>query len=257
MHGILAHMPIDADAADSALLGPTAGVATAQPDRFTGSTTDTQEHDHHHLIVELGKLRPTLLRGLRLLLETVVIPTMLLYACTLTVGSFWGLIAVLAWCAFTVGVRFIARARVPGTLLLAVGMIVGRTTISLAFSSVYVYLFQPIIGSLFMAALFLGSAAIGRPVTMRLAQDFVALPNRLFHDKRVRRMFTEVALIWGASRLIDASLGYSMLQFGGVDAGLLSRGTFSALLTVTAVAACAAWGWNKLRRMPGVTFRMA
>ncbi|MBD0321873.1 MAG: hypothetical protein ICV72_00615 [Aldersonia sp.] len=213
--------------------------------------------DPHHLVVEIGKLRPTLLRGLRLLLETVVVPTMLLYVCTNTIGSVWGLIAVLAWCAFTVGVRYVTGNRVPATLLLAVGMIVGRTTIALAFSSVYVYLFQPIVGSLFMAALFLGSAAFGRPVTMRLAQDFVSLPAKMFQDKRVRRMFTEVALLWGASRLIDAGMGFGMLHFGGLDAGLLSRGTLSVLLTIVTVGICTYWGWNKLSRMPGVTFRMA
>lgn len=250
-------MPFDAKTAEVVPTGGSVEVATLETDGLHEASTSSQQHDSNHMIIDLGRVRPTILRGLRLLVETVVIPTLLLYACTMTVGAMWGLIAVLGWCAFTVGVRFLTRQQVPGTLLLAVGMIVGRTTVSLAFSSVYVYLFQPIVGSLFMAALFLGSAAIGRPVTMRLAQDFVALPARLFHDKRVRRMFTEVALLWGASRLIDAGLGFGMLHFGGVDAGLLSRGTLSALLTVATVAVCAAWGWNKLRRMPGLTFRMA
>lgn len=229
----------------------------AVPTSAQRHSSTNAEHPHHHLVVDLGRIKPTILRGLRMLVETVVVPTLLLYACTITVGQVWGLVAVLGWCALTVGIRYATRSRVPSTLLLGVGMIVGRTSIALAFSSVYVYLFQPIVGSLFMAALFLGSAAIGRPVTMRLAQDFVSLPNKLFHDKRVRRMFTEVALLWGASRLIDAGLGLGMLHWGGIDAGLLSRGTLSVLLTVCTVAVCAAWGWNKLRQIQGVTFRMA
>ncbi|HEY7054574.1 MAG TPA: VC0807 family protein [Mycobacterium sp.] len=225
-------------------------------DDTSTSVTPAQRISHQHHIIEIAKLKPTILRGALLLLETVVVPTLLLYACTNTVGSFWGLIAVLGWCALTVGARLTMRQRVPGTLLLVVGGLVGRTTIALVFSNVYVYLLQPIVGSLFMAALFLGSAAIGRPVTARLAQDFVALPAHLFHDRRVRRIFVNVSLIWGLSRLIDAGMSVGSLHFG-VDAGLLSRGVLSTTLTVVTILVCALWGWRRMRRVPGVSFRFA
>jgi hypothetical protein len=211
-------------------------------------------HDHH--VIELDRLRPTLVRGALLLLETAVIPTLLLYACTVTVGSMWGLVAVFGWCAVTVGTRITMRRRVPRMLLFAVAGLVGRTTMALVFSNVYVYLIQPIIGSLCMAALFLGSAAIGKPVTAVLARDFVALPKQLFLDRRVRRIFVNVSLIWGVSRLIDVGMSVGSLRFG-VDTGLLSRGLLSTLLTVATVALCAVWGWRQIRQVPGVTFKFA
>jgi hypothetical protein len=187
---------------------PAAGDATGHAGHEHGG----QQGAHHALahaggepfVLDLGSLRPAAVRGARMLLETVVIPTLLLLACVKTVGSFWGLVAVLSWCGAALAVRWTTGQRVPGTLLLAVGMLVGRTSIAMAFSSVYVYLLQPVAGSLFMALLFLGSVVIGRPVTMRLAQDFVALPKHLFHDRRVRRMFAQVALLWGFSRVVDA-----------------------------------------------------
>jgi hypothetical protein len=141
-------------------------------------------------------------------------------------------------------------------LLFAVGGLLGRTTLALLFSNVYIYLFQPIIGSLFMALVFLGSAAIGRPVTVPLARDFVALPSHLFHDRRVRRIFINVSLIWGASRLIDVGMSVGSLHFG-VDAGLLSRGLLSTLLTVATIAVCILWGWRRMRQVPGLTFKFA
>jgi hypothetical protein len=202
-------------------------------------------------VLDLGTLRPAALHGVRMLLETVVVPTLLLLACVKTVGSFWGMVAVLSWCAAALSVRWVTGKRVPGTLLLAVGMLVGRTSIAMAFSSVYVYLLQPVAGSLLMALLFLGSVAIGRPVTMRLAQDFVALPRHLFADHRVRRMFAQVALLWGFSRVLDAGMSLGFLHWG-LDAGLMSRGMLSSLLTVTTVVACAYWGWTRLNRVPGV-----
>ncbi|HEX2283938.1 MAG TPA: VC0807 family protein [Mycobacterium sp.] len=206
--------------------------------------------------VELAKLKPTLIRGALLLLETAVIPTLLLYACTITVGQLWGLGAVLGWCALCVGARMTRRQRIPSMLLFAVGGLAGRTTLALLFSNVYIYLFQPIIGSLFMALVFLGSAAIGRPITVPLAKDFVALPSQLFGDRRVRRIFINVSLIWGVSRLIDVGMSVGFLQFS-LDAGLLSRGLLSTLLTVGTIALCAVWGWRQIRRVPGVTFTFA
>ncbi|WP_310964626.1 VC0807 family protein [Nocardioides terrisoli] len=214
---------------------------------------------HHGLaevadhVIELGNIKPTLYSGLRLLLETVIVPTLLLYACMVTVGGFVGLIAVLAWCALTVAVRMATVRRIPGTLLLAIAMLVGRTSIALALSSVYVYLLQPVAGSMFMAVLFIGSALIGRPITMRLAQDFVNLPGRLVSDRRVHKMFVQVSLLWGVSRLLDAGMSLGVLHFG-LAAGIFSRGVFSGLLTALSIGVCSYWGWSRLRRIDGVRF---
>jgi hypothetical protein len=191
------------------------------------------------------------LRGLRLLAETVVVPTLILYACLATVGTVPGLAAVLGWCALSLGVRWVRGARVPGTMLLAVTMLVGRTSIALAFSSVYVFLLQPALGSLVMAVLFLGSVALGKPITIRLAQDFVGMPARLVADRRVRRMFAQVALLWGASRLLDAAMSVGAIHYG-LTFGLLSRGVLSGMLTLASIALCAVWGWTRLQRIPGV-----
>jgi hypothetical protein len=134
-------------------------------------------------------------------------------------------------------------------------MLAGRATIALATSSAVVYLLQPVLGSLLMALVFLGSAAVGRPVTMRLARDFVPLPAHLFHRRAVRRMFSQVAVVWGGSRLLDAVVSVGFLHWG-VTAGLLSRGLVSSCLTIVTVAVCAVWGWRSLRRLPGITLRL-
>jgi hypothetical protein len=207
-------------------------------------------------IIDLGHLPLAARRGLRLLLETVVVPTMILYTCMLTVGSMAGLIGVLAWCAVTVAVRMATMGRVPGVLLLSITMLVGRTALALALSSVYVYLLQPVAGSMVMAVLFIGSALIGRPITLRLAQDFVHLPVRMTEDRRVRRMFVQVSLLWGISRLLDAGMSLGVLHWG-IAAGVFSRGLFSGLLTALSVGACAYWGWSRLRRIEGLRFRFA
>jgi hypothetical protein len=213
-------------------------------------------HGHaHDLVIELGHLKPQLIRGARMFVETVTVPTLLLYLFLHTAGLLAGLCAVIGWCALTLGIRRFTGQHLPGTLLLCAGMLCGRAALALVLSSALVYVLQPVFGSILMAVLFLGSAAIGRPVTMRLARDFVTLPAQLFHHRGIRRMFTQVAVLWGASRVIDAGMSLGLLHWG-VDFGLLSRGLFSGLLTAVTIAVCAAWGARALRRTPGVTLRM-
>jgi hypothetical protein len=215
----------------------------------------TEPGTEHHVVIEVGELRPALIRAARLFLETVLVPTALLFVLLHTVGLVAGLCAVLGWCVLTVSIRWIAGRRVPGTLLLCVGMLCGRACLALVLSSALVYLMQPVIGSAFMAVLFLGSAAVGRPVTIRLARDFVKLPPHLFQRRGTRRVFTQVAVLWGTSRLLDVGMSLVLLHWG-LDAGLLSRGLFSGLLTAVTVVVCTVWGWRSMRRIPGVTLRL-
>jgi hypothetical protein len=207
-------------------------------------------------VIEIGALRPALTRAARLFAETVLVPTALLYVLLHTAGLVPALAAVLGWCALTVTIRWVAGRHLPGTLLVCAGSLCARATVALVLSSALVYLVQPVIGSLFMAVLFLGSALVGRPITMRLARDFVALPVQLLHHRGLRRVFTQTAALWGLGRLLDAGMSIGFLHVG-IDAALLSRGLLSGLLTALMVVVCAGWGFRCLRRLPDVTFRVS
>jgi hypothetical protein len=206
------------------------------------------------VVIEIGRLLPAELRLLRLFAETVVVPTAILLVLLRTAGVVAGLTGVLCWAALTMVARWVAGRRLPGTLLLCVGMLCGRTALALVLSSALVFVLQPIIGSVIMAILFLGSAAVGRPITMRLARDFVTLPTHLVHRPEVRRIFTQVAVVWGGSRLLDAAMTVGFLRWG-LEAGLFSRGVLSGALTALTIAVCSGWGWRSMRRLPGITLR--
>jgi hypothetical protein len=207
------------------------------------------------LVIDLPPLRPALLGAGRLLAETVLVPTALFAIVLHTSGLRPAFAAALSWCYLIVIIRWATGRRMPGTLMLCVGMFTGRACVALWMSSALLFLLQPILGSLLMAALFVGSAVLGRPVTIRLARDFVAVPAHILSRWRVRRMFRNVAIIWGLSRVADAALNVGFLHHG-VDAGLLARGVFSPLLTLLTVAVCAFWGWRALRS-EGIRLRRA
>ena len=218
-------------------------------------TTNLHKARPDEVVIELGRLRPQLIRGARMFVETVAVPTVLLYLLLHTAGLIWGLGAVMGWCALVLGLRRLLGHPLPGTLVLCAGMLCGRAALALILSSALVYVLQPVFGSVLMGLLFLGSAAVGRPVTIRLARDFVSLPSHLFHHHGVRRMFTQVAILWGISRVIDAGMSLGLLHWG-IGFGLLSRPVFSGLLSLLTIGVCAAWGLRAVRRMPGVTLRV-
>jgi hypothetical protein len=204
--------------------------------------------------LEIAEIRPTVLRALRLFVETVAVPTILFVTLAHTVGLLIALAAALGWCYLVLAIRWISGRRLPGTMLLFISMMSGRAVIALATSSAFIYLLQPALGSVCMALLFLGSAVAGRPVTIRLARDFIAIPAHIVDRRAVRRMFTQIALMWGISRLADAGMSLGLLRLG-LDAGALSRGLFSPLLTIVSIAICAAWGVRALRR-EGIQLRI-
>jgi len=222
--------------------------------RALTSTVETAKAAETNLVIEIAALRPTLLHAGRLALETAIIPTALLFILLNSVGLTMGLVAALGWCYLTLAARWVFGRRLPGTMFVCVGMISSRAIVALLTSSAVIYLLSPALGSVCMALLFLGSALAGRPVTIRLARDFIALPAHILERRGVRRMFTQVALLWGLSRLADAGMSVGLLHFG-VNTGLLSRGVFSPILTAVTIVACAGWGIRSLRR-DGVRLRL-
>jgi hypothetical protein len=207
------------------------------------------------ITVEIAELRPTLIRAARLLIETVIVPTLLMAILLRMSGLVAAVSAAMGWCLLVVAVRWFSEGRMPGTLLLCAGMLSTRACVALATSSALVYLIQPVLGSIAMSMLFLGSAFIGKPITERLARDFVTLPAHVLNRRAIRRLFSEVAVVWGLSRIADAGMNLSFLRFG-VNAGLLSRGLLSPLLTGCTVVLCVWWGMRTFRR-EGINLKLA
>jgi hypothetical protein len=157
-----------------------------------------KDRSRHLDVLEINGLRATIVRAGRLLLEAVVVPTVLLAILLHVIGTTRSILVAVGWCVLAISLRWYVDRRLPGTLLLGSAALAVKAAIALASGSILIYLLQPVLGSIVMALLFLGSAAFGRPITLRLARDFVHVPAHILDKRGVRRMFTEVAVIWGS-----------------------------------------------------------
>lgn len=217
------------------------------------TASDEFPESHGHLVIELRGVGRTLLKTLRMFLEAVMIPGTMFAIVLTQAGLLTAVLCALGWYYMVIGVRWAVQRTVPGTLLLCAGMFHGRAAIALATSSAAVYLLQPIAMSIFMACVFIVSACAGRPLTEKLTRDFVHVPDHILARASVQRMFTQVALLWAFSRLLDAAVTTFMFN-ESVSAGMISRSTFTPMLSIVTVSGCVAFGMRALRR-DGVSFK--
>ena len=170
------------------------------------------------------------------ILEATLIPLALFYGGLRLVGLWGALIAALLWSYSSLLRRLITRRRVPGVLLLGIVGLTARTGLALATGSAFLYFLQPTLGTGLVATIFIGSTVLGRPLAMKLANDFMPLPESLLAHAGVRRFFHRISLLWAGVFLANAGISLWLLVSQSLTTFLWTRTLASAVLTVGAVA---------------------
>jgi intracellular septation protein A len=184
------------------------------------------------------------------LLETTLIPLGLFYGGLQLFGLWGALLAALVWSYTSLLRRLIARRRVPGMLVLAIVGLTARTALALATGSAFLYFLQPTVGAGLVATVFVASALVGRPLALRLAADFLPLPEALLARHGVRRFFQRVSLLWAAVFLANAGIGLWLLMSQSLATFLWSRTVASLALTGLAVVVSTCWFRRCVRATP-------
>jgi hypothetical protein len=169
-------------------------------------------------------------------LEATLIPLALFYGGLRLVGLWGALIAALLWSYSSLLRRLLTRRRVPGMLLLGIVGLTARTGLALATGSAFLYFLQPTLGTGLVATIFIGSTVLGRPLAMKLANDFMPLPESLLAHAGVRRFFHRISLLWAGVFLANAGISLWLLVSQSLATFLWTRTLTSAVLTVGAVA---------------------
>ncbi len=125
--------------------------------------------------------------------------------------------------------------------ILSATRLLARSVVAVAAGSTFLYFLQPTIGGIFLAAAFLVSVVINRPLARRFAGDFCNLPRRVLSDGRVHRFFRRISLMWGAVGLANAAAGFWLLTTQSTNVYVIASTALSIGVTAAAVAASAVW----------------
>src|SRR5437868_3006828 len=132
---------MDASAASNVRAMLVAATATDEADRCLSKP---------RILATLGR------RSLPSLLEATVIPAVLFYVFLVSIGPTAAMLAVLSWSYGAVARRRLSGHRIPGILMLAVLGLTVRTIVGIM-SGTFIYFLQPVVTTLALAVVFLGS----------------------------------------------------------------------------------------------------
>jgi hypothetical protein len=190
---------------------------------------------------EIPRLRNMARHAFPTLLEGTLVPVGLFWLMLRFVGVTGALVAGITWSYTAILYRLLTRRRISGLLLLGAATITARTVIAMATGSVIVYFLQPTLGTFLIGTVFLGSAAIGRPLAERLARDFCPVPPDTLSHPKMRRFFIRISLLWAFVQLANATVALWLLFSQSVGTFVLARSAVSGCLTVSAIAASTFW----------------
>lgn len=198
--------------------------------------------------IEMPPLRSMLGRIGFQVVEATLVPAALFWGVLQLSGLVWALFSGLAWCYLMIARRWIKGGALPAVLMVAALLFTTRTGIALAYHSTFVYLLTPTINAFVLAAAFLGSAVVGRPLTARFAQDFVGLPAHVTALVRVHRALRLLCGVWALANVVNGWVALQLLVADRYDAVMLARSVLTPVLTSVAVACCVLLGRRALRQ---------
>ncbi len=180
--------------------------------------------------------------------ESTLVP-LALFLVGLRVLGVWGaMTAGLVWVYGLLALRIATRRRVPGILVIGAVTLTARTVVALAAHSVVVYFLQPSLATMLVAAAFLVSVPLNRPLAGRLAADFGPLPSEVHANQHVRRFFRQVSLLWAFAQTLNASITVWLLFSQSLGTFVVLRSVVSTVVTVAAIAASTLWFKRSMAR---------
>jgi uncharacterized membrane protein len=224
-------------------------VAAIAADRSSAEAAGHPHGDVLHLPAPLDFAR----HALPSLIESTTGPAVLFYVVLSMVGFRGALIAALAW-SYAAARRLVRRQRMPGMLVLGVVLLTMRTALAFATGSAFVYFVQPSIGTVGVALLFAGTAALRRPIIERLAHDFCPLDPELMARPHVRAFFLRISLLWALVLLTNAGVALFLPLESSVKVFVIERTALSVGLIGIGVLVSVVWFVRTMRRV-GISVR--
>ncbi len=118
-------------------------------------------------------------------------------------GTRSAVLGALAWALLAMALRAQRKKPISGLLWLTTLTLLGRTAAALATGSALVYFIQPTVATSLVAAAFILSVPMRRPLAERLAMDFCPLDDSTRAHPVLQRFFRDVSLWWGFTSAVN------------------------------------------------------
>jgi hypothetical protein len=181
------------------------------------------------------------------LVEATLVPAALFYIALSFFGFGAALAAALCWAYGAMACRRLLRRPIPSILLLAAIVLSVRTLVAVASGSTFIYFLQPIVGTTGVAAVFLLSIAIGRPLVGRMATDFCPLAPDVAARPGVVRLFTRLTALWAGINLASAAATLALLVTLPVATFVVTKTITSLVITSVGIVLTVCWSLRTAR----------
>jgi intracellular septation protein A len=197
--------------------------------------------EHRSGVVALPSLLQLGRRAIPQAFEAAIVPSALFIVVAHYFGDNAGIGAALGFAVAVILWRFLTARRVPGMMVLAIVTLVARSVLAFVSGSTFLYFLQPSVAGCCLAAAFLVSVTLKRPLARRFADDFCALPGHILAEEHVHRFFCRLSVMWGAVGLAKTALILWLLATQTTSTYVVSKTAISIGVTVVAVAVSVVW----------------
>ena len=141
-----------------------------------------------------------------------IVPLSLFYGMSAVAGMKAGIVASLAWAYLMLGRQIIRSRRMSGLLTITAFTLTIRCVTWVLHQSAFTYFMVPVFETIGMSLLFVVTLALGRPLLVSLARDFVpSVGDRLTHSDH-KRLVRDLSCLWGAVYLGSATSSAVLLS---------------------------------------------
>jgi hypothetical protein len=133
-------------------------------------------------------------------------------------------------------------------LLIGTATLTARTILAAVSGSTFVYFLQPTLGTAAVAAAFLLSVPLNKPLAGRLADDFCPIPADVRANTHVRHFFRQISLLWAFTQALNVAVTLWLLFTQSVGTYVVAKTALSSTLTVSAIIVSTLWFRRSMAR---------
>ena len=166
----------------------------------------------------------------------------------------WKVVGLVAGIGFATAValgawRYERRQQRPGAVArITLGLVFIRAAVGLVSGSARLYLAQDIVVDVLLGSAFIGSLALGRPLTAVYAREIYPVPTEIERSETYAAIFRRTTLVWTAYFFSCASVRLAVLLSSSIDVYVLVAAITGAPVIATLLVWSVMHSVRSLRR---------